>query len=154
MRTIGGLALACILVGACGPKAAPPAASGPAGQREKKMLNCPSAVAGAATAVRDIDGGVVLDITSDDSAASADILARAERHAALGEPRNTEPMHDGSHSGPGTLGHCPILHIGTTVAVEQILGGARVTVTAKDPAAAAALQHDTRERLAWFAPGQ
>lgn len=149
------LALACtFVVAACGPKAAAPAPSGPSGLREKKMTNCPSAVVGAATAVREVEAGVVLDITASDLAAAAEIVARAQRHAALGEPGNTEPMHTGRHTGPGTLGHCPIIHLGTSVAVQEIDGGARVTVTANDPAAVPALQHATRERLAWFDPAR
>lgn len=155
MRTSLRVALASIvLVVGCGPKAAPPAPAGPAGLREMKMTNCPSAVVGAATAVREVEGGVVLDITATDPAAAAEIFARAERHGAMGEPANTEPMHTSQHRGPGTLGHCPVIHVGTTVAVVQIDGGARVTVTANDPGAVPALQRDTRTRLAWFDPAR
>ena len=150
MRTLRAVALACLVAGACGPRAAPPAPSGPSGMREKKMLNCPSAVALASTEARDVEGGIVLDITSDDTDATQQIWLRAQHQATLGEPRNTEPMHNGTHSGPGTLGHCPIIHTGTTVTVEQIFGGARVTVIANDPAAVVPLQRETRARLAWL----
>ena len=153
MRTFTHAALVCLLVGAgCGPKVVAPKPEGPAGHREKSMGNCPSAVVGAVTRVRELGDGVLLDITADDGAASADIFARAQLHATMGAPDPAVPVHTGQHGGPGDSGHCPIIHLGTTVTVEQILGGARITVLATDPAAAHQLQRETRARLAYFEP--
>ncbi len=114
------------------------------------MTNCPSAVKGAGTSLKEAADGVILDIIADDPAAIADIIARAHLNGSRGEPSTSGPPHTGQHTGPGTLGHCPIVHVGTTITVEEIHGGVRVTVIAKDPAAGPALQKETRARLAYL----
>lgn len=116
------------------------------------MSNCPSAVVGAITNMREVGDGLVLDVTADDPAAAEQILSRAQIHATMGAPIATETPHTGRHGGPGGVGHCPVIHLGTTVTVEEILGGARITVLATDPATAPDLRKQTRERLAWFDP--
>lgn len=153
MRTLSRLTIACVLLAAgCGPKVIAPPHEGPAGQREKLMSNCPSAVKGAATTVKDAADGVILDITADDPVAAKEILTRGHLNASRGEPLAGATPHTGQHTGPGTMGHCPIIHVGTTITIEDILGGVRVTVVANDPAAAPALKRQTRERLAFFDP--
>jgi TusA-related sulfurtransferase len=119
---------------------------------EHAMANCPSAVAGAATAMRAIDGGVVLDITAADPAAARAIAERAHRDVTLTPPDPARGEHSGAHGGPGDAGHCPVVHVGTTVTVEDIAGGARITVRTTDPTQAAALERETRERIEWLDP--
>ncbi|HVV81658.1 MAG TPA: hypothetical protein VHE35_01220 [Kofleriaceae bacterium] len=151
MRVHFGLAIACTLLGAgCKPSEPRAPAEGPAGLREKSMHNCPSAVVGATTSIRETADGVTLDVTSDDPAATREILARAEKHAAMGPPTGIQPLHNGLHGGPGDTGHCPVIHLGTTVTAEQIFRGARITIVANDPSTVAQLHRDTRDRLAWF----
>ncbi len=118
------------------------------------MANCPSAVVGATTGSLAIDGGVVLDVTATDPAAAREIVELAHRHAAMGPPDPSRGLHTGRHGGPGGTesGHCPVIHVGTTVTVTDIAGGARITVLATDPAKAAELQRETRERIQWLDP--
>lgn len=150
MRTLG-IVFAVTLVAACKPTAAPPAPSGPVGQMEHKMGNCPAAVDGAVTAMARIEGGVALDITAQDLGAAREIVARA-RHADDGAPDPAARPHTGEHGGPGDLGHCPIVHTGTSVTVTEIGGGVRVVVLADDPTQVDALVAETRARLKWLDP--
>jgi len=152
MRAHVTVALASVLLLACGPRTVKPPLEGPAGRQEKAMSHCPSAVPGAVTNMREVGDGLVLDVTADDPAAAEEIATRAQVHATMGAPITTEMAHTGRHGGPGDVGHCPVIHLGTTVTVEEILGGARITVIATDPATAPELRKLTRERLAWFDP--
>lgn len=151
MWTTSRLAIACLVVGtSCAPRVVKRPVEGPTGHREKAMLNCPSAVAGAQTMAKYTADGVALDVTSDDPEATRAILERARLHEHLGAPTGLAAPHSGQHGGPGLDGHCPIIHVGTTVSVAEIFGGARITVSATDAAAVPRLQHDIRERLAWL----
>lgn len=154
MRTLHPAASMCVLaLAACSPSAAKVPLQGPTAQAADDMTLCPSAVTGASTSLKQLGDGVALDITADDPKAAEDIMARAQLHAAMAAPATAELAHPGNHAGLAERGQCPIIHDGTTVTVEQILGGARITVTAKDPAEAHALQRDTRERLAGLDTG-
>jgi TusA-related sulfurtransferase len=154
MHTVAGVLASLTLALGCGPKPAAVPATGPVGELEQAMSNCPSAVDGATTTMRSIDGGVVLDIVAPDPGAAAEIVEVARKNAALGEPDAARGMHTGQHGGPGAdgAGFCPVIHVGTTVTAEEIAGGARMTVIANDPAAAADLQGETRERLSALDP--
>lgn len=146
------LAATCAFAFACGATPPPPPPQGPTGHMEHGMANCPSAVAGAATAMRVIDGGVVLDITAADPEAARQIVQRAHRERTLTPPDPSRGEHTGEHGGPGDSGHCPVIHAGTTVTVMDIAGGARLTVIATDPSQADALERETRERIEWLDP--
>jgi hypothetical protein len=150
MRILG-IVFASILLTACKPTAAPPAPSGPPGHMEHQMGNCPAAVDGAVTAMARIEGGVSLDITAQDLGAAREIVARA-RHADDGPPDPAARPHTGEHGGSGDIGHCPIVHRGTTVTVTEIGGGVRVVVLATDPTQVDALVTETRARLRWLDP--
>jgi len=154
MRTTLRLALAPALALALGCKATPPPAApqGPPGHMEHAMANCPSAVPGAATAMRAIDGGVVLDITAADPAAAQAIVERAHREVTMTPPDPARGQQLRPHGGPGDPRARPVVHVGTTVTVEDIAGGARVTVRTTDPAQAGALERETRERIEWLDP--
>ncbi len=116
------------------------------------MANCPSAVPGAITGMRLVDGGVILDITATDPDAARAIVDRAHLAATHLPPDPVRGEHSGAHGGPGTTGHCPVVHVNTVVSVEDIAGGARITVMARDPAGTATLQAETRERIEWLDP--
>lgn len=150
MRTLG-IVFALTLFAACKPTAAPPAPSGPAGHMEHQMGNCPAAVDGAVTAMTRIAGGVSLDITAQDLGAAREIVARA-RHADDGPPDPAARPHTGEHGGPGDVGHCPIVHRGTSVTITEIGGGVRIVVLADDPTQVDALVAETRARLQWLDP--
>lgn len=150
MRNLGFVFALTLLV-ACKPTAAPPAPSGPEGHMEHRMGNCAAAVDGAVTAMSRIAGGVSLDITAADPGAAREIVARA-RHADDGPADPAARSHTGEHGGPGDVGHCPILHNGTSVTVTEIGGGVRVVVLADDPTQVDALVTETRARLRWLDP--
>ncbi|MBE7450392.1 MAG: hypothetical protein HS111_16275 [Kofleriaceae bacterium] len=154
MRHLAPLVLLSLvpLAVACGPRAAPPPSQGPAGKMELRMQNCPSAVPGAATDMRPIDGGVVLDVTAADPQAARRIVELAQRHAAMGAPDPDAGLHTGGHGGPGDRGHCPVIHVDTTVTAVEIAGGARITILANDPEAAPELVRQTRARIDYLDP--
>lgn len=145
------LVVIAVTLAACRAAPPPPPPSGPVGHMEHQMGNCPSAVDGAVTSMATISGGVQLDITAEDLNAAREIVARA-RHASDGAPDPAALPHTGEHGGPGDVGHCPIVHNGTTVTVTEIGGGVRVVVMADDPAKLDALIAETRERLQWLDP--
>ena len=95
--------------------------------------------------------GISLDITAQDLGAAREIVARA-RHADDGPPDPAVRPHTGEHGGSGDIGHCPIVHRGTTVTVTEIGGGVRVVVLATDPTQVDALVTETRARLRWLDP--
>jgi TusA-related sulfurtransferase len=110
------------------------------------MAHCPNAVQGAKTAIADAPGGVALTITATDAAAMADIRARTQ--ALLDAQKNQGPTvhHTGTGEGGGLLGRCPIVLKDTTIVVENVDQGSKVTVTAKDPAELDWLRRETRDR--------
>jgi len=56
--------------------------------------------------------------------------------------------HTGRHSGAGHLGHCPIIHNGTTVHFKPLIDGVRFEVRALPGRDLTALRRDTRHRAA------
>jgi hypothetical protein len=123
-----------------------PAAEG-AGTR--KMANCPSAVEGAKTSVKDSKEGVIVTVTGTGDAVK-DIRERA-KHAAdvskMAEPPKVE--HTAEGKGGGGLGRCPVVVEGdTTVDVKEIESGVEITVKAKKDVAA--LQKEAKARAANF----
>ena len=141
-----------LLAGACNapePGHEPTAQNGPplSGARRLGMRTCPSAVVNARTTQTPTPDGVDVTITSSDPAAMAQIVARAQMHAAFGESLSALPPHTGMHSGPGKLGFCPIIHAQTIVTGEHLTDGVRLHVHAVNSAAVRDLQNATRERI-------
>lgn len=111
------------------------------------MMNCPSAVEGAQTRVVRTPAGVDVFVTAAEPEAEREIRKLAEYHARM--DRFTDwPEHSGFHGGPGTLGHCPIIHDRTRITHSLIAGGAALHVTALHPEHVASVQHQTEQRLA------
>jgi hypothetical protein len=116
------------------------------GQKEHDMANCPSAVTGAYTSARNIDGGVEVTITGQKPLAIDAIRRLALEQAEL-NGQTIEVEHTGRGTGTGRLGYCPIVHPGTYVHVESIPGGARVFMTARKPADVSKLRDVVRRRV-------
>lgn len=139
---------------ACNTEPPPPSAQVPpeptaprTGLREHHMEHCPSAVAGAITHMHPTPDGLELTITAGDREGAQQIVDRAAYHAAIVGVRAGRAHHDGRHSGPESIGYCPILHVGTAITVSDVPGGVRVHVRALDPAGLAALRAETAARV-------
>lgn len=146
--------LACAALAGCASAPAPapqPAAplqpSQMTGALEHGMMNCPSAVADARTVVRDTERGVDVVVTTTDPAARVELIKLAHFHAS--QDRMSEwPEHTGKHGGPGTIGHCPILHDGTTITLSQTENGVILHVVARSSDRVRWLQEQTAARAA------
>lgn len=125
----------------------PKPASTLTGKRPEHMRNCPSAVASASTRASPTQDGVDIIVTSSQPRAREEILARAQRQAALRDPFPFVGEHTGHHGGPGNVGFCPVIQVGTTVNVEPVADGVRIHVAARDPGDVAALQRATQARV-------
>jgi hypothetical protein len=126
MRSI----LAILVTAACSSTPSHPTHPAPIGQLEQGMRNCPSAVDGAVTKLRNQIGGVDLIITADAPVAQRRILELARLHARLGDPDGSAMEHTGRHGGPGDIGHCPVVHAATTVSVTPLPNGATIHIRA------------------------
>jgi hypothetical protein len=122
---------------------------GAAGAGTHKMANCPAAVEGAKTAVKDAKDGVVVTVTGPADKV-AEIRSRAKHIADVakkGAPATV--THTGQGTGGGGIGRCPIDPEGDdTVDVKEVAGGIEATVKTKKDVAA--LQKETKERAANF----
>ncbi len=116
------------------------------GPRRGGLASCPSAVPGAQTAVRSTEGGVILEITAEDSD-QAQLVRERARQRVTARPTEEAVVHNGRGAGGGRLGHCPVLVMtGTQVMVEDIQEGARIRILARDPRLVTVLQQVTRDR--------
>lgn len=143
--------LACSLIAACASRAAPPPAPPQpwqmTGGLEHGMMNCPSAVEGARTRLARTPGGIDVIVTSADADARVEIRALADYHARL-DRFTGWPQHSGRHGGPGTFGHCPIIHDRTRITVSPLPDGVVLHVVALAPDHVASVQDQTAQRLA------
>jgi len=118
------------------------------GKKEHDMLNCPSAVPHAKSAVEDIKDGVVVTVVSSDPEARREIQFRAHRQEEVAmQSARGSLEHTGAGTGSGKFGYCPGMIQGTRVAVEDVPSGARLTVRAASEPQVQLLQQMTRERL-------
>jgi TusA-related sulfurtransferase len=153
--------LAMLLVAACardennnqsGSPSEPAPAATLTGKLPRKMRNCPSAVPGTTTRAIDTSKGVDLEVTNDDPAARREIVARAELQSTQTGPRWFMPAHSGMHGGPGTIGHCPVMHANTDVTYDQMAGGVRIHILARDKVQIPVLQQAVHARTQALAP--
>ena len=72
------------------------------------MANCPSAVEGAKTEIKDVDGGVELTITGSGDAVK-DIQGRAKAIAEAAKSEASTRKHSGTGEGGGAFGRCPVV---------------------------------------------
>jgi hypothetical protein len=144
-----------ILAAACSgsrSSAGDPSPEARTGQLEHGMEHCPSAVPGARTIARDVPGGVALDITALAPDGETWIREVASAHARMGAPSPARRQHTGEHGGPGTIGRCPIFHVGTQVSVAPLDGGVRVTVLAVGGTSVDVVRAETRARVSALGP--
>lgn len=139
------LLVACTSQPSTEPEAPPSAAL--SGQLPRHMANCPSAVPTADTQPIRTRRGIDLAITSNDPFAQRAIVAAADVQLRLRNRRWFMLPHTGRHDGPGTIGHCPVIHANTWINVEPIARGVLIHVIARDPRAVQALQQATLARI-------
>jgi hypothetical protein len=118
------------------------------GKKELGMERCPSAVPGAKTTVTDVPGGVVVTVRAPhDGVAQAEIHSRVQfQMDAQAEPTRGAIEHTGMGTGSGRYGFCPGMIEHTTLDVQWLADGAKMTVRADKPEDAAQLQSTTRQR--------
>lgn len=127
---------------------APSASVAPSG----KMSHCPNAVTGAATVIKDVEGGVELTVTSKDAAAVADIRARAKVLADAARTPALQSKHTGAGGGGGTFGRCPVVMKDTSVDIADVPDGSKITVKAKTADTVDWLRRESRERQTDIVP--
>jgi TusA-related sulfurtransferase len=122
--------------------------------KAKKPNKCPNAVDGAETTVEDTKTGVVMTVVAKDAAATEEIRKRAkivsEEKAKEGDAKR---QHTGDGQGGGGLGRCPVVLRDTVVQIEDVDGGSKFTIDAKDPAEIDGLRRDVKERRAKLEAG-
>lgn len=116
------------------------------------LAHCPNAVTGAATLIKEIEGGVELDITGKDDATTKDIRARAMKLADVAKSGAAQSKHTGAGGGGGIYGRCPVVMRMTTVAVSDMEGGSKITVKPKTAAEIDWLRRETKQRQANLDP--
>jgi hypothetical protein len=136
------------------PPATPTATKSTTTAGARHMANCPSSVAGASTAVSDIEGGVLVTVTAQGDGPAADIRSRAKHLAEVAIKNPTEIKHDGEGDGGGGLGNCPVVLADTTVTAEDVPGGSKITVKPTKPEDLAKLKQVARERASKLAAPQ
>jgi hypothetical protein len=101
----------------------------------------------ARTAVGDVAGGVELRVVgAGDAVAEIHESARALDIAV--SARRTAARHDGSGSGGGLSGRCPVVLKSTSLVMTPTPDGVTIVVTAGNAAEVDWLRRETRERLA------
>lgn len=124
--------------------AAPALSGAPMG----KMANCPNLVEGSATAIKEVEGGVELTVTAKDEAGTKEIRSRAKHLAEVSKEEVPSVKHNGGGHGGGQFGRCPVVARNTVVTVDDVEGGARLTVKPKDPTEIDWVRREARERQA------
>lgn len=118
------------------------------GAPKHDMANCPTAVAGATVAIKDVEGGVEVTVTGKDDAMATAIRERTKKLAAAN--RSTADggagKHDHSGSGGGTTGRCTIILRNTDIATADVDKGSKITVKAKDKAEIDWVRRETKDR--------
>ena len=162
-----GLAMALISVAGCkkdkktaeppaddtktAPAETPPAETPPAEDPSKpdmanKMANCPSAAAGATTAVKADKAAVTVSVTANEKEVIAEIQKRAKKLATLDTSADADVKHTGEGTGGGQLGKCPVVMTDVTIKVKDLKNGSAITMTPKDKAKLADLEKMAKER--------
>jgi hypothetical protein len=92
------------------------------------MQNCPAAVPGAKTEIKDGPDGVQITVTSDSAAKVDEIRKRAKHVVEVAKADPTTVAHNGDGHGGGGLGRCEVVLKDTVVTSEDVQGGSRLTV--------------------------
>lgn len=127
------------------------AAAGAGMAGENKAGNCPSAVAGAVTAIVPDGkaGAVVLTITAPDAAQTETIRKRTSHLVEVQGAPDAEVKHSGEGTGGSTVGKCPVVTAkDVQLASENVDGGVKVTLTPSGATTVDALTKDVTDRIA------
>src|SRR5262249_54781150 len=94
------------------------------GPRARAMTNCPNAVPGASTEVRDVRNGVLVTVRARGAWAVEQVRRRARiaTPAVVGAPLG----HTGRGTGGGRIGYCPAVRGYTRISVTNVRGGVRM----------------------------
>ncbi len=141
-RRSAGATSAALVAGACLVLSGNAQAANPRNSQD----NCPSAVPGATTAVKDVDGGVELTVTGSGHATNK-IRKRARSIAAASKRQPKATKHNGRGDGGGRTGRCPVVMVKSSVVAKNVDGGALLTVKADNAADVDWLRKETRARL-------
>jgi hypothetical protein len=116
------------------------------GSKQRQMINCPSAVPGANSSIRDTLDGYELSVTAKGTNAIEQIRVRARsKHPVRDAGSPIE--HAGEGTGGGEVGFCPLVHYEARVTVKDIEGGVRVHVQARDKSKVGELRARAKDRL-------
>src|SRR5215472_259084 len=121
---------------------------GSVGAGANKMANCPNAVDGATTQVKDAKDGFEMVVTAKADDATAEIRKRSKHlvEAAKLDPANNALQHTGGGTGGGGLGRCPVVMKDTLVDEKDVPGGASLSVKAKNPGDVATIRQEAQDR--------
>ena len=111
-----------------------------------KMMYCPSAVPGAKTEIAEADGALVVTVTAEGDAI-ADVRRRAAHLESVYKAESATTDHSGEGTGGGGTGQCPVVMDDTTLAVESVDGGVKITIKPADAAKLADLKKTAETRL-------
>lgn len=120
------------------------------GMGRQRMQNCPSAVDGVATKVKDTKEGVIVTVTAKAPEAVKEVRDRSKRLVSASTATTDKPGHTGQGQGGGSVGRCPVVLEHATVAAKDVEGGSELTVKADKPEFVANLQKEAKERAAMF----
>lgn len=120
---------------------------GASAKGDRKMLNCPSAVEGAATKVAEAKDAIVVTVVAKDEAKTKEIRERATKLGAA--KHDGKSKHDGAGTGPGE-GRCPAVLEGTTSSTKEVAGGVEITLTPTDKANLKKLVGEAQDRAKPF----
>jgi hypothetical protein len=112
------------------------------------MAHCPTAVPNAKIDVKEVEGGVQVDVTGSDEAMTKDIRDRMKKLEEAAKASSATGQHTGGGGGHGKFGHCAIVTRNTTIESKEIPGGVSATVKAKAKDEADWVRRETKDRLA------
>jgi hypothetical protein len=98
-----------------------------------KMQNCPAAVPGAKTEIKNGSDAVQVTVTAEGATKVDEIRKRAKHVAEAAKAHPTAVAHSGDGHGGGGLGRCEVVMKDTVVTTEDVAGGSRFTIKPTKP---------------------
>lgn len=126
---------------------------------QQGMRRCPVTVEGAYTVIRDVEGGLQIDVVGKTDAVVAEIRTRALRlltegagvrapkAVAAARPKSAKSAAPRPRDGAGRSGACPIMVLNAVVRTEPLEHGSRFVVAAEFPGDVAWLRAQSRALL-------
>jgi hypothetical protein len=122
-------------------------AAGGDGGAKHDMGNCPTSVAGAEVALKDVEGGIEVTVTGKDDAATKEIRDRMKKLGdADKQDAGPKQTHDHSGSGGGRTGRCTIIMRNTKLVTTEVPKGVKVVVTPNEKNELDWLRRETKQR--------